>query len=128
MIRIEYEDQRETYFIPEEGLLLYQRTGSNYICDPPVITTDFDVLILVKDREEYRAILFEKGWIGCSGYEDKEEYFFSAKYNNCNLIVTDNRQWYMKFAAATELAKAMNVQDKDLRIELFSMVLDVTPL
>ncbi len=36
-----------TYDIPEGGLLLQHNTGSNYICDPPVTTTDIDIIVLV---------------------------------------------------------------------------------
>lgn len=36
------------------------RTGSNYICDPPVTNTDKDVVILSKP--DYESTLEAEGW------------------------------------------------------------------
>ena len=110
--------------IPENGYVTHHLTGSYYICEPPVIGTDLDILVLVNDMEEYKSLLLEEGWEGCTGYEDKEPHFFAARNRQFNLIVTDEVKWYTKFAAATELAKHLNLMDKKLRVELFELVLD----
>ena len=109
--------------IPEEGVVAYQGTGSFFICNPPVLDKDKDILILVKDTEEYKEKLLYDGWEGCTGYEDKEPHFFAARKGEINLIVTDELQWYLRFAAATELAKKLNLLKKEERISLFEQVL-----
>ena len=110
--------------LPENGYVTHHLTGSYYICNPSVLGTDIDILVLVDDMEEYKSLLLEKGWEGCTGYEDKELHFFAARKGKFNLIVTDEVKWYTKFAAATELAKHLNLMDKKLRVELFELVLD----
>ena len=126
MIEIALRVRDATLFVgslPEEGLIAYQGTGSYFICNPPVTDTDKDVLLLVKDSEDYKHSLLEDCWTGCTGYEDKEPHFFAARKGEINLIVTDELQWYLRFAAATELAKKLNLLKKEERISLFEQVL-----
>lgn len=112
------------------------RSGSSVICDPPVTTTDVDLLILVSDLEE-TGIAFIK-WENCleefvSGSDkiDKSGYIaeildgarFSAfRMGKLNVIITDDQALHIRSVAATLLAKELNLQDKQERIALFRAV------
>lgn len=111
-------------FVEYDGLVIaYHETGSIYICNPPVTNTDFDVVVLVSDAGKYHDFLSESGWV-VGGFADKKSAFTSYKKYYYNLIVTNSPSWYTKFCAATELAKAMNLTNKEDRITLFNTVLE----
>ena len=108
----------------EEEIILAWHTGSFYICDPPVTTSDRDYLLLVEDMQSYFNNCLRASWFTCGSsdvFDDKK--FLSVRRGINNLIITDNKEWFFKFAAATELAKRLNIQDKDSRIALFELVL-----
>ena len=107
-------------------------TSSRFICDPPVMDTDDDWIILVEDLEyaKYKAARLD--WI-CSGTgyyregSDHEELgpFVSMRHSegNSNYIFTDDAEFYDRYVAATLLAKKYNLLNKPDRIQLFHAVL-----
>lgn len=108
--------------IPDNLYFSMFQTGSNYICNPPVLDTDIDTMYYVKDIYEADKALLADGWKPC----DKGEYgvgewraYRNGKYN---ALITANYDYYCKFEAATELAKKRNYLDKEDRIELFSII------
>ena len=107
-------------------------TGSRFTCDPPVMDTDDDWIILVEDLEyaKYKAARLD--WI-CSGTDyyregsDHEELgpFVSMRHSegNSNYVFTDDAEFYDRYVAATLLAKKYNLLNKPDRIQLFHAVL-----
>ncbi len=97
-------------------------TGSNYICNPPVEDTDIDTMYFVKDLYEADRIILAEGWTAC----DKGEYDISNwrayRKGKYNALITDNYNHYIRFEAATELAKKYNLLEKEERIEIFEIV------
>lgn len=59
-------------FKVEIDYISYWQTGSYYICRPPVMDTDRDVVILVKDLEKAKEQLKSLGWELQSSEEYKE--------------------------------------------------------
>lgn len=108
--------------IPEE---LYQNvvpTGSSYICDPPVLNTDVDFVILSADWDKLHDWCEQNAFK--TNFEDYAiEEFRSYKRGIINLIVTDDSTWYKRFVKATNLAKQLNLLDKQQRIDLFNFVM-----
>lgn len=108
--------------IPEE---LYQQaapTGSSYICNPPVLDTDIDFVILIKDWNKLHDWCKQNAFK--TNFEDYAiEEFRSYKRGVINIIVTDDPTWYKRFVKATELAKQLNLLDKQQRINLFDFVM-----
>lgn len=107
-------------------------TGSRFICDPPVLDSDNDWVILVEDLEyaKYKAARLD--WYSAgSGYyregSDHEELgpFVSMRHSegNSNYIFTDDAEFYDRYVAATLLAKKHNLLNKVDRIQLFHTVL-----
>lgn len=98
--------------------------GSRVTCDPAPTDTDIDVLVRVKIRrpDAVAALGFDLDSSG-KHYEPSEGQFNSWRRGNLNLIVTDDREFYDRFALATHLAKAFNLLEKRDRIALFQAVL-----
>lgn len=112
---------------PIETVVTWTHTGSSYICDPPVLTSDIDYLVLTDNFTAYKDILSEDDWTDYDKYDDRNSAFILFRKGCHKLIVTESLQWYLKFAAATELAKKMNLLDKDQRIFLFDQVINNIP-
>lgn len=108
-------------------------TGSKYICNPPVLNTDEDYLVLVTDfNAVYQKLMsWDSPWEDCmppgsdefaSAYEDEKAYgipWNAFRLGEVNIMVTQDKDWYFASVAATELCKAWNVLDKDKRIRIF---------
>ena len=111
---------------------LFNPVGSRVTCNPAPTGTDEDYLIMVAP-DEFAA--FEAGLLG-SGYEmggsrvlaggcalGDPDSFQSYTKGEINLIVTTCGKFFVKFMAATSVAKRLNLLDKSDRIALFQAVL-----
>ena len=105
-------------------------TGSAVTCDPPVLDTDEDWLVLVEhhDRETIASML-RTGWAPCC-LPGADEYnaeaghwtFTAWRKGRINLIVTDDQAIYLRSCGATLLAKHLNLLDKQDRVALFRAI------
>jgi hypothetical protein len=117
MLKHDFEDA--------DGLLKWHPTGSNYICDPPVLDTDVDFILLVD--YEVLTSLEKLGYFNTSE-DTMEDYpdddgFTTYRRANVNLIVIEDAVIYGRLVTATEIAKRLNLTDKQERIDLFQGVL-----
>ena len=114
-----------TTHIDPDNLVSFQETGSHYICDPPVLHTDIDYIVLVNNLDKAHVTLVEGPWVYTSlEYVEMVGTNFRCYRNGVyNLIVTQNTSWYLKFCAATEYCKAKNVRKKVDRIMYFESIL-----
>lgn len=108
--------------IPEELFDKAAQTGSSYICNPPVTNTDIDFVI----HSDNWDVLHN--WAEQNGFKTNfEDYaideFRSYKRGVINLIVTNDPIFYKRFVKATEVAKNLNLLDKQQRIDLFDFVM-----
>lgn len=97
-------------------------SGSRVICDPPVLDTDEDFFILV-DKYPSDIRMETDGWEKC----DKKDGYMNGpikafRKGTKNWIFTTSRDHYVRVAAATALAKELNLTRKEDRIALFSMI------
>lgn len=106
-------------------------TGSRWVCTPPVMDTDIDIVVWVKNIPIYAQTLLDNGW---SITIDDETYgaaqteiapFITARKGEYNLIVYAVEEGFRAFCAATYLAKQRNISDKDARVALFKSFLKV---
>lgn len=98
-------------------------TGSNYICNPPVVDTDIDTVFLVNGYYDYAALLVKDGWEDCGKqYEGHKSEFQAFRKGKDNYIVTEDPLFYWSYVKATEGAKALNLTNKDDRIKLFQTI------
>ena len=127
----DYDPAKSTIFKLKFGLDLkvasFFHTGSRIICNPAPSNTDEDWIVLVKrdlDRG-LKDILRWQDWYADSGYlpePNDPEAFLSFRKGNLNLIFTNKPEYYLKFCAATLLAKELNLTEKEDRLNLFRIV------
>lgn len=102
-------------------------TGSRIICSPPVMGTDEDWVLLVDNIYDFWDEVELLGFVHTSEeYEDHEEdpkFFQCWRKGEVNLIVTDKRDFFVRWVYATNKAKELNLLDKADRIALFTKVL-----
>lgn len=116
--------------------------GSRVTCNPPVVGTDQDVLVLVKYIEasiavqmfsaEAVAVLGEvdamhrdlrhNGWV-LGGSGDHDDDFESWTNGDVNLILVADVDFYNLFVCATALCKKLNIMGKEDRKLVFRSVL-----
>ena len=108
--------------IPENLYTGVAPTGSSYICNPPVVDTDIDFVVCSPNWDKLHTWLEQNGFV--TNFEDYEiEDFRSYKRGIINLIVTDDPIFYKRFVKATEVAKNLNLLDKQQRVTLFNFVM-----
>lgn len=108
--------------IPNHLYLCSFPTGSNYICNPPVTDTDIDEMFYVYSLEETKVELLSDGWKECGISEYAIGDWAAFRKGKNNALITQNKQHYDKFEAATELAKKRNLLKKEDRVKLFNLI------
>jgi hypothetical protein len=118
-------------------------TGSKVICGPNPVTlpNDEDWVCLAPEGSMYGSdspksvsrVLARHGFtaeslVSYGVHEDARDMpinvnFGSWRRGRVNLIVTEKPQFYVRFVLATALAKALSLQAKQARINLFKAVL-----
>lgn len=109
--------------IPDHLYVSHFYTGSNYICTPPIENTDIDIMYLVYSLEEANFELIQDGWQVCGAEEYGLKVWRAYRKDNYNVLITDDRNHYDRFEAATELAKKRNLLKKEDRINLFTIII-----
>ena len=112
------------------NLVAFSPTGSRFMCDPPVMDTDIDFVALVVDHDAASEVLTANGWTKCVGENSDEEdssydelgEFSAYRKDNFNLIICDDRAYYVKYCAATLLCTKLNLLDKAERCDLFQTI------
>ena len=100
-------------------------TGSRFICDPPVMDTDEDYVVLTKDFDRLSRYLIANDWdYDGANYREEGAPFGSFRKDHYNLIVTDDEEFYDKYVVATRLAAKFNLLSKVDRVQLFAAVVD----
>lgn len=113
------------------NLVAFSPTGSRFVCDPPVMDTDIDFVVLVVDHDAASEVLTANGWAKCVGESSDEEdssydelgEFSAYRKDNFNLIICDDRAYYMRYCAATLLSTKLNLLDKAERCALFQTII-----
>ena len=105
----------------------YFPTGSRVICNPPVMDTDEDWAVLEvrhwsPTRKSLADVLKEGGWD--NGGSGATGSFQSWKKDDLNLIIFHSPSAFAKYRLVTRIATVLNLQKKEDRINLFSMVQD----
>lgn len=104
------------------------RVGSRVSCDPPPSDTDCDLLLLVDDYDGFVDQAVDDGWERAGSKIDDatdstRSPFVSLVAGEFNLIVTEDKDFYRRFVAATRVATRLNLMDKGDRVALFQAVL-----
>lgn len=109
----------------QNDILAWKPTGSYIICSPPVENTDRDILIHVKDRSTFDYACQKDGWKFCGKeYAEAKGSFVALRKGIFNLILTEDESFYWLFSQATDLAKKLNLKEKQQRIDLFHYIIE----
>ena len=112
----------------DDDILRYLPTGSFYICNPQVLDTDKDYIVLVKDLitadTKLKTMGYKTSTLDGDEYDlEAEGGFMCYRKADINLIVTEDEKFFTKFWEATCVAKQLNLTEKEDRIYLFKYVL-----
>lgn len=116
-----------------KSIIAIHPTGSRFICDPPVMDTDDDYIVLGQHISQVVEELRADGWEADSeryrgsvtrGYTEDGPQFVSARKGNVNYIITDDEEYYDKYVVATLASKEYNLREKWQRIRMFHAVID----
>ncbi len=103
-----------------------QYVGSRYICNPPPMDTDLDILVLADPHSKQKLDKALEEWLGKRPEHNKEygnSPFLSVRKGEVNLLLTYSKLFYTRFVAAANLCKKLNVRSKENRIEIHDLVI-----
>lgn len=111
------------HWLDIKGQKKYFPTGSRIICDPPVLDTDIDYVILVENKNKFEKEIFQIGFRDSShntlcNYLNIKSEFNSYKRDQINLIITESESFYNKFFTFTNEARLRNLTKKSDRVAL----------
>lgn len=104
------------------GVLQLCPTGSKYICEPPVMTTDEDYYGLTLNRQTTVDSLLADGWELCTDNDYQDDAFTALRKGSYNLILLFTYEDWLLHYQTTELAKRFNLVKKQDRIDFFELV------
>jgi hypothetical protein len=111
-------------------VMSWHPTGSSYVCDPPVLDTDRDLVVYLakhkwQDLVAAKDLCVAAGWeLGGSVGNTDTGPFCSLKKGKWNLIVTYNQPYFAKYVLATQVAKKLNLLNKPDRIMVFQAIIN----
>jgi hypothetical protein len=102
-------------FLPDAQIF---PTGSRYVCNPPVLTTDIDFIVyykhnLAEDIYYNSYTISNSTEYMCAGQEDK---FISYRNGILNLIVTSDADFADGYLIATHICRRFNLRLKEERV------------
>lgn len=101
---------------------MWFRTGSRVICDPVPEGSDDDYM-LFGNRAYIHDNLLKIGFKMTSEDYGDGSWFNAYRMDEYNVLVTDSLVFFERFEAATALAKARNILDKEQRVAMFQRIL-----
>ena len=100
-------------------------SGSRYVCNPPVMTTDIDFLVWCEKELEvklaklgYRKSMVNNGY-GAMVDAYPNANFLSLRKGKVNLIVTTDRKFADGWVVATHICKKYNFRWKWNRVQVY---------
>jgi len=114
--------------IPENTVKWF-RSGSSYICFPPVTNTDYDLVLYVLPENfgPFMDALIADGWERGGSRNEQSEWASFKKTEDgvlYNFIVTQSETHYANMYIATAVAKRLNLLRKHDRVMLFHAIVD----
>lgn len=110
-------------FDAEEFAFDWYPTGSNWICEPKPEDSDYDYILFCESQELLEKHLIKEGFhCETDGDYDAIE-FYSWRNGKFNALVCVKFQFFIKWQLATQVARRLNILDRDDRVALFQVVL-----
>ena len=112
-----YTEQDAEAWLLANGLPFF-KTGSRAICNPPVMDTDADFVVL-----DQTGILNLRNWAEATTDSEYEGGTRTFRLGEVNLIVVEWEEDFNRWKIATQIATRLNLTSKPERIALFQGVL-----
>ena len=134
LVKLLEEIQKTTvpYFLSKFALAT-STTGSRVICNPPVMDTDFDVVVLLGCADDTQYIE-DEGYIytipELKEYDvtdvetdgSNEHWIKTYRKGDINLICLIDPTRFGRWKLATAIATRFNLQSRDDRVDLFKFI------
>lgn len=120
------------YFLSKFALAT-STTGSRVICNPPVMDTDFDIVVLLGCADDTRYIE-DEGYIytipelkeyditNVETVGSNEHWIKTYRKGDINLICLIDATRFGRWKLATAICKRLNILDRPTRVDIFAMV------
>lgn len=112
---------------PGANCLEYAFVGSRVTCEPPVLDTDCDVIILFASYPELttlQQVIYLSGGEQCGEGYSGEADLIPMRLGDHNYLLTLNPAYYRTFLHVTAVAKHLNLLDKADRKAMFACLMD----
>lgn len=111
---------------PGVNCLEYAHVGSRVTCDPPVMDTDNDVLVLLTPDQfqEMMGAIYEADGDRCGDDYGDDHELMPMRLGEMNYLMTVERDYYSEFLRVTAVVKHLNLLCKDDRKAVFKAILD----
>lgn len=97
-------------------------TGSRIICSPPPMDTDLDVVVLV-DSPAAIVDLETLGYVvDSSSPEYEDAVTVPMRKGDVNLIVMWDKETFVRWRLATDVARELNLLDRNDRLACFRVI------
>lgn len=107
-------------YLAAEKEFIFVPSGSFFICSPPVTNTDRDYFVHFPRKNKEEAIRYlENQGLSMTSHEYMESSLFAFRSGIYNIILVTDVDLFIAKRSATELARRLNLQNKDDRINLF---------
>ena len=105
-------------------------TGSQVVPGAAHKDSDYDFVVLTKDRGDLGDVLIENGWVvntdnaeyDCN--KNREYEFLTARLGSMNLIIYDDKRGFDLWVKATELSIQFGLTKRDDRVALYRAILN----
>ena len=101
-------------------------TGSRMICNPPPMDTDLDIVVLV-DSPAAVVDLESLGYVVDSGSPEYVDVTtVPMRKGDVNLIVMWDKETFVRWRLATDVARELNLLDRNDRLACFRVIRNST--
>jgi hypothetical protein len=113
--------------IPGANCLEYAFVGSRVTCEPPVLDTDCDIIVLFERYPGLAAMqsaIYQAGGEQCGEDYGGEAELIPMRLGDHNYLLTLSPTYYRTFLHVTAVAKHLNLLDKADRKAVFACLMD----
>lgn len=111
---------------PGINCIEYAHVGSRVTCNPPVLDTDDDVIVLVSP-EQFQALeteIYEAHGDRCGESYGDDSALLPMRLGEMNYLLTEDVDYYHDFLSLSAVVKDLNILDKETRKAIFKAVMD----
>jgi hypothetical protein len=118
-----FDAGQEAFKVP--GHIESQLVGSAYTVGDGAQANDVDILVLVSDLDDAIDYCHCQGFCSMEGRKEYDiEVAHPVKRGVQNLLLTADRAWYLRFIAAAEVCRYLQLAERTQRVAVHKIVRD----